>query len=192
VRRPLSLLVIVGVVGLVVGLLIAGRPQDVPNDVVHTDIEAPSSAASTTLASPTVTTLANATSTSGETSTTSVVAPSTEVATAPATPATPPPALVPEANVRIVVANAANIAGLAARTADALRQLGYVNLVATDALGDRFDSVIYYVDGRYDEAMRLAAQLGLDPQRVHIRPGVTLTVNDDTSDIWLVLGQDRG
>ena len=94
--------------------------------------------------------------------------------------------------MRVVVANAANIAGLASRTVDTLRQLGYVNVVATDSIADRFDSVIYYVDGRYDEAMRLAGQLGLDSQRVHIRPGVSLTVNDDTSDIWLILGQDRG
>ena len=94
--------------------------------------------------------------------------------------------------MRIVVANATNVARLAARTVEGLRQFGYTDLVATDAVADRADTVIYYVDGRHREAQRLAQQLGLDPQGVHPRPALDLTVTGEAGDIWLVIGQNLG
>jgi hypothetical protein len=93
-------------------------------------------------------------------------------------------------SVPVVVANATNIAGVAARTADRLRTLGYVDPVAADAAADRIDTVIYYIDGRHGEAVRLARQLDLDRQRVHARPGAALTVNDDAGELWLLVGED--
>jgi hypothetical protein len=91
-----------------------------------------------------------------------------------------------------VVANATSVARLAARTVEGLRRYGYIDLVATDAISKRPDTVIYYIDGRHREALRLATQLGLDPTRVRPRPALDLTVSGAAGDVWLVIGTDLG
>ena len=93
--------------------------------------------------------------------------------------------------MRVVVVNATNVSGVAARTAEQLRGFGYTDVVATDAVVDRPDSMIVYVDGRSGEALRLAVQLGLDPGRVQPRQVGPLTVEQEDGDIWVLMGGDR-
>jgi hypothetical protein len=177
------LLGLVGLIALVLGIAVAGRPSSVPNDLVASDISAPS--IPTTSVAGVTTTAAPETTPPATDLTTTTFTPSSTVPTTTTT-------LVPERSVRIVVANATNVARLAARTVEGLRRYGYTDLVATDAVADRPDTVIYYVDGRHREALRLAAQLGLDATRVHPRPALDLTVTGEASDVWLVIGSDVG
>ena len=177
------LVALVGLIGLILGIAVAGRPQSVPQDVVASEIDPPSTLSTTTTAPLTST---------PSRSTTSTTEGSVPTSNPPSTTAATTTTLVPERSVRIVVANGTNVARLAARTVEGLRQFGYTDLVATDAVADRADTVIYYVDGRHREAQRLAQQLALDPQRVHPRPALDLTVTGEASDIWLIIGQDRG
>lgn len=194
--RKALLVGIVGLVGLLLGAAVAGRPQDVPSDIVSSEIQAPASVSTTTLRRPD-TTRAETTST---------------IAIDPTNPGTPPPTsspptvaatttvtlratttLVPATFVRVVVANATNIEGHAGRTAARLRQLGYSNVTAVDAATDRADTVIFHVDGRRGEALLLAQQLGYDPQRVRPRPNESLTVageEGENSELWLIVAED--
>ena len=66
----------------------------------------------------------------------------------------------------VVVANAGDSGGLAARGADALAALGYVFVVTADAAGTRETSAVLYAAGFQREAARLAADLGLPADAV--------------------------
>jgi hypothetical protein len=193
VKRAL-LVAVVGLVGLAVGVAVAGRPETVPSDVRSADIQIPSTT-STSIARS-VTTHPAVTTSSTTATTTSTTAPA---ATSPATtttspiPTQPGTTLVPTAFVRVVVANATNIEGHAGRSAARLRQLGYSNVTAVDAAADRLDTVVFYVPGRRGEAMRMAQQLGYAPQRVRLRPDVSLTLageDGENSELWLIVGTD--
>ena len=190
-RRPDSATVrhalvvtVVGVAALILGIVVAGQPQDVPSDVVSSRLRRarrrprrPCRPETTASSRATTASTTTATSTMPSTSTTT---------TAPA-----PPALVPESSVRVVVADATNVSGLAARTAEQLRGFGYVDVVAADAVVDRPDSTIVYVDGRSGEALRLAVQLGLDPGGVQPRQLGPLTVERRTGrsgSSWEAIG----
>jgi len=105
----------------------------------------------------------------------------------------PTTTLVPEAFVRVVVANATAMEGHAGRSAARLRRLGYSNVTAVDAAADRTDTVIFFVNGRRREALRLAQQLGYSPNRVQPRPNASLTLageDGENSELWLIVGQD--
>lgn len=200
----------VGALGLVLGAAISGRPQGVPNDVIVT--RPPAAATTTTTSTPdpppprsapatTTTTTARATSTTSTTrtlrvtttssSTVAVTALTTVASTGASTVPGPTLPLAPESGLRLVVANATDEPGLAARTLAVLRTLGYSDSVPTDAVTPRTDTVIVHVDGRSGEAMRLATQLGLDPSNVRPRRSERLTVAQDDADLWLLLGADR-
>jgi hypothetical protein len=90
--------------------------------------------------------------------------------------------------VSVVVANGADRAGLAGRTAADLRDAGYVDVVPTDALRRADRTTIFYAPGFEDEAVALAGTLGvwapLEP-----KPSASLTVNgaDEAADLVLLL-----
>jgi hypothetical protein len=200
--RGALLVVAVGGLGLLLGAAIAGRPQDVPNDVVVTRVpdvttttttitEATRETDATTApsrSSTTSTTERAGRSVTGGTTTSSLRTTSTSTSTVPAT------TLAPEAGLRLVVANATDAPGLAARTVALLRAMGYADSVPTDAVTTRPDTIVVHVDGRWGEATRLAAQLGLAPTQVLPRPAEPLTIVDDDegdADLWVLLGADR-
>ena len=85
--------------------------------------------------------------------------------TAEATTTTEAP-LVDRGALSVVVANAGDSGGLAARGADALAALGYVFVVTADAAGTRETSAVLYAAGFQREAARLAADLGLPADAV--------------------------
>jgi hypothetical protein len=219
--RGALLVVAVGGLGLVLGAAIAGRPQAVPNDVLVTRVPevATTTTTSTTTTTPTTSTTTSperprSSTTTARATTTSVGRPaatplataratttSSSLAAATTTPAGPPapsgtPAplatLVPEAGLRLIVANATDTAGLAARTLAELRTLGYSDASPTDAVTARRDTIIVHVDGRSAEALRLAGQIGVDPTQVQPRRSGRLTVApEDDADLWLLPGADR-
>ena len=176
---------------LLMGAVIAGRPDRVANDIVATRIESPATTTSTSVVVATAAEVPTSdTARAGERRDGPVRRPRPPTTTVAPTTPPPPPTLVPEASLRVVVANATGRAGLAARTVESLRQYGYTDMLATDAVTDRADTVVYYVDGRHDEAVRLAAQIALDPARVHVRPSLSLTVTGEESELWLIVGAD--
>lgn len=195
-RRAL-VAVAIGAIGLIVGAAIAGSPQNVTSDVLSSRLPE----VATTLAPTTATAPRTASATSTEVSEMSPapatsappVTSSTDVTTSTSTTTSTTsqvPALVPESELRLVVANATDSPGLAARTIADLRAIGYADSVPTDALDSRRETVIFFVEGRAGEAQRLAAQLSLDASRVQPRGTDQLTYADANGEIWLLLGAD--
>jgi LytR cell envelope-related transcriptional attenuator len=181
VRRS-ALLVTIAVVALALGAAVAGRPRDVASDVVSTRLRVP--------AATTTSTTARATSTVAPVTTvlTSKVA---TASSAPASSAGSTAGLMAVSDVRLIVANATNIEGLADRTIDELRPLGYVDLVAVDVAADRADTLIVYSAGRRGEALRLATQIGVEPASVVSREATGVEVRGRKGDVWLFVGRDR-
>ena len=114
------LVCVVAVVALAAGVAVAGLPDDVPSDIVSTEIaDKPAKSVTTTtvrrtVASPTMeapTTLRDSTTTSPRRPTTTSAA----ATTVPATTAVMTSTLVPIAGVRVIVANAGPADLLAAR-----------------------------------------------------------------------------
>ena len=205
--RPALSLASVALVAVLAGVAVAGLPTSVPDDIVATDIRPPASSADVSVSSST--TLA--------TTTTSAVASTTETVEAPETTESPdttvpartttrstttsstsstttaPPAptstLLPTNAVRVVVANAGGANDLAARFAETVRRLGYVEVTAANASDRRGTSVVYWAPEREGEARRLAEQLGIRP--VEGRPGGEITLGGQDADVWVVLGGDQ-
>jgi hypothetical protein len=91
--------------------------------------------------------------------------------------------------VRVVVANGAAADGIASSVAADLRNVGYADVIATNAVARRPASVVYYAVGFDREAGALAATLGIaatEPQPVD-----AITTSSTASDLWVVLGADR-
>ena len=143
VSRRLSL-ALVGAAAAVAGVAVAGLPSDAPAVKVTEPATVPTTAPATV--APTTT--APATTTTAE-ATTTTEAP-----------------LVDRGALSVVVANAGDSGGLAARGADALAALGYVFVVTADAAGTRETSAVLYAAGFQREAARLAADLGLPADAV--------------------------
>jgi hypothetical protein len=198
--KNVLLVAIVGLIGLLLGALVAGRPQKVPNDLASlpsvipahsstaTTVEPTTSAASAPSVSVPVTTSAPPSTVA---STTSPTTPLTEPPTRTTRPAPPSANLLPESVVRLIVANATNVDGMANQTRDDLLRLGYASAIIDDALVDRADTVIYFAAGRRPEAERLAGQLGIGPDRVQPRQPGAITVGNQDAELWLVIGADR-
>lgn len=178
---------VVMVVALLAGIAVAGLPESVPSDVRASGIRPPAVVPSTepepptTSASPPSTTAAPvATSTPGDTDA------SVPVDTAPEN-VTPVPR--PPSEVRVVVANAAAADGLAGRVAEQVRGLGYTDVIATNAIGRRASSAVFYSPDFSLEAEALAAALGI--ATVEPQPIEQITVDAVAADLWVVLGGDR-
>jgi len=163
----------VAVLSIGAGVAIAGLPDNTSVDAV---IIAPSATAAsdttvaestpdTTNASAGETTTPSATTTPA--STTATPTP-TSPSTTPTTPSTttPPDDLVARADLIVTAANGANVAGTAARSAEFLESIGYVDVVPRDGTAVENVTVIYFADGFQREADRLAADWDLLPQFV--------------------------
>lgn len=206
------LLLVVAALGLLAGVLVAGRPQAVPSDVQAIEIPPststtttstlPTTATSTTTTAlaPTTTTLPATTSsttavpespadTTEHASNTSEVA-ATEEPVATEEPTTTTTSLVPERSVVVVVANASDTFGLATRSADQIREFGYEFVVNTDGLGELPDTAIYFAEGYELEARRLADQIGAPRRLVAPRPTEPLHEGEIESEVLLMLGND--
>ena len=187
---------IVGLVGLLLGAAVAGRPQDVPSDIVSSEIQAPASIPSTTIRRPVTTPAATTAPTAVETSNPG------HRAACLANPHrraddhghTQCDDDVGAGRVRAGRGGQRDQRRGARRTdRRQLRQLGYSNVTAVDAATDRADTVIFHVDGRRGEGAALAQQLGYGPQRVQPRPNESLTVageDGENSELWLIVAED--
>ena len=102
-----------------------------------------------------------------------------------------PTTLAPESSVRVVVANASDASGIASRTADEFRGLGYSTVSATNAASVRPDTVVVFAPGFEAEAARLASQLQVPPEQITAQTDGPLTINDTPGDLWVLLGFDR-
>jgi hypothetical protein len=187
--RSILLLAAVAVISLLAGIAVTGLPEDVPDDVV-------SSAISVTPTTPTTTTAVTTTEVStsavpelsAATTTDSRPQATTGATTTGPTTSTTLAALT---SLRVLVANAGGAPGVASRTAQELRALGYTMVSATNATRVRPDTIIVHATGREAEAGRLAAQLGLSPQQIAPQSGERLTTSGSPADLVVLLGSDR-
>jgi hypothetical protein len=185
--RSILLLAAVAVVSLLAGIAVTGLPEEVPDDVVSSAMSpAPASSTTTTAARPTTTT-----SSPPITAAPATVTPPTSTTTSAAGAATTSTTLVPPPALRVLVANAGGAPGVASRTAQELRVLGYATVSATNAAQTRPDTVVVYASDRAAEAGRLATQLGLSPQQIAPQSGERLTTSGAPADLIVLLGSDR-
>ena len=205
-KTPWWIYVIVGLIAGLAGIAIAGLPDGTP--VSETIVVRPSTAKTTTASTTTtpITTTTSSSTTTTENSTTTQ--PDTTVDTSPpaagSAAAAPPSAdaaaeavdqpLVAEADLFVVVANGAGAAGLAARTTETLRAIGYVDAVATDGTETVDATTVYFDNGLEREAARLAVDLGLAPATTAAladAPGIEGTASSGALLI-AYLGRDYG
>ncbi len=147
---------IVIVLSIGAGVAVAGLPssESVDPTIVPpstTDAPTPTLAPVTTVETP-ATTEASTTTVADSTTTTS-----TTTTTVP---------LPDRSELGVVVANGAEIGGLATSTADRLTGIGYVDVQPTDGLVIVDTTIVYYADGFEPSAVRLAEDLELDPENV--------------------------
>jgi len=100
----------------------------------------------------------------------------------PGSPTTPPP------GVRVLAANATQIAGLASRTAAFLQSQGYVAEGPTDAFELRATSSVHFRRGSEAEARAVARLLGVPESAVEASPAPVPGTRG--ADIVVVLGAD--
>jgi hypothetical protein len=113
----------------------------------------------------------------------------TTVATTVAPSAAPSaPTLISEAQLRVVVANAGGVNGLAARYTDRVSGLGYASVEPANATDRRDVSIVYWSPGREGEARRLAEQLGV--AAVEPLPGDRIVLGNFVADVWAMIGFD--
>lgn len=207
-RRVKSVVVLGGValIAVLAGVAVAGLPEPVTDEVI---VSPPDSSTSTTVASVTVgpttsaaepTTTASASTTSAPTSTERLTTsskppnatePRNVSTTVPATATFPSvtPSTGDFAEVRVTVANAAPVDGLAQLVVAEVRGLGFSDPVPATAARRSALSMIYYASGFEAAATRLGGGLGIDA--VEPRPFAAITTDDIDADVWVVLGADR-
>ncbi len=169
------------------------RVASVPGPTTSTALVIP-----TTTTAPATTTNATTTTIATTTTSTSTVTTiaSTTTAAAPATTSTiaattSTVAGVDRSSVRVTVANGTNTVNLARDERNRMRQLGYTQAQATDALGDRRDETVVYVRAGFETTGQLvASDLELTPNRVMPMPGSRVTSDDSGEDVFVVLGND--
>ncbi len=193
----------VGVLGALAGVLVAGVPDRTPasatittSTVIDTDAAtgsdgdgADTSEESATTEEPDTTTEPDTTEAPATTegSTTTATPTTTESTTTTVAP-------IPErGDIAVVSANGAGIAGIAAATAETLRDLGYTDVRETTGTEIFGETVIYYAEGFDQAANRLADDLGLaDIFIVPIEGQVPIGAEFDDADIVVYLGQEQG
>lgn len=155
-------------IGLLAGVALAGRPTTADQTVIP----------ATTAPAPT-----------SEPATTSTTAASTTTA-APSTtePSTTTTELDP-ATVRVLAANGTRRSGVATRTADRLKAVGFTQTSPTDSIDPVEVTTIYYRDGFADAAAAAALALGLDPAEV-VPYAQPISSIDDSGDVIVALGAD--
>ncbi len=126
-------------------------------------------------------------------------APEPEVEPAPAitpTPApteTPTPVLAPASTVRVLVANATDVAGAAAVASDSLiATYGYNALPPVNATADPnvLTSAVYHLPDHDGDARRIAELLGIDPGAVGPMPPDPPVADLADAAILVVIGTD--
>jgi len=194
-RRVWPFLTAVGLVGLLAGVAIAGRPGSSDPFVVTAE-QTNNTTTPLRPAPRSTSTLASAPSSVPATtvgSTSSVPATTTPALTTFATTVVPTTSVVPlrdRAEFRVVVANGSAAGGLATRTAVALRSLGYDRVTATDARRTEPVTKVYFRDGFEAEARRVAMDVGLPEAAVALLTGSAVSLNDEAGDVVAVLGVD--
>lgn len=105
---------------------------------------------------------------------------------------TAPPATVPPAELQVVAANGAGIAGLAGSTTDFLATQGYTNSIATDATSSAEATTVYFAEGFDANAAAIATLLGLAPETAQPLPVGTPLAGEQPAEaaIVIVLGPD--
>jgi len=169
------------VLGLLAGAAIVGRPATIEGDV-PLPLDA-GSTTSTTVA-PTTTAPPPANTDDATTITTTALLSTTTVTETTTTTIDP-------ATVRVVVGNASARNGLATVTADELSAVGYVDVVATNAIDDSADSFIVYREGFQPAALAIATLLGSPVEQVLPYIDTAVTERDDQGDVMVVVGADR-
>lgn len=186
--------VIVGVLAALAGFAIAGPPDSgstTATIVVSVTTAEVSTTTTSTTTLPAPTTTAPPASTTTEAPTTDPPATEPAPTEPPATepPPTEPPVTEPATTVAptttvplvareemlVVVANGAEIGGIAGRVSGELRDLGYGEVLATDGRELVDDTRIYFQEGREREAERLADDLA--------RPDVVIAPLAEAPDV---------
>ena len=173
-------------IGVLVGALIVGPPQSVPNDVrldntptVPTTDEVVESAgpvpSGPTAAEPTTTT------------TTVTTAVTSTVASIAATTTTTE---VDRAAVTVLVVNASAVSGVASSTAQTLNSAGFTDTLTGDTSPVPV-TVVHYKAGFDVQAELVATALGLPDDVVLPYPGTAFTDRDGESDVIVLVGADR-
>lgn len=177
------MLTMVALIGLIAGALIAGRPSTIPRDLRAADI--PPTVATTA----TTTTLPPTTTTRPPTTTTDAPEAIATVTTrAPATTTTTVP--VDRANVYVMVSNASLTYGLATRVASFLPEHGYQYVYRADALREHGETAVFYRGDLEAEALDLADELDIDPDRVAPHPDEQIINGTANYEVLLLLGVD--
>lgn len=160
-RRPALALAATCATALVAGFLVVGRSPSPPGAVV----------VRTTV--PVTTTSAPESSSTPSTSTTSTTVP-----------------VVDRGSVAVVVANAADVRGIAAATVDRLRVYGYSAVTAVDATDVAPFTLVYFAPGFESAAERLALDLALPATAVAPIEQVPALEDDAPAQLVLVVGTD--
>ncbi|MEO1058237.1 MAG: LytR C-terminal domain-containing protein [Actinomycetota bacterium] len=170
---------IVALLSVGAGVAIAGLPNNEPVDptiIPPTTTERPTPTLATTTLPPATTT----TTTVPETTTASTVAPTSTI-----------PELPPRSDFSVAVANGADVGGIATATAEQLEALGYVDVIALDGTVIAEFTVVYFTPGLEAAAIRLAEDLGANPElRAPLSEAPPVDGLDDVQ-LLAYLGQDR-
>lgn len=190
---------VLAVLSVGAGLAIAGLPSSPPVDPtivvpdstlppVETDAGETTVVTEVAVTEPTSTTIAESTTSVAETTTTEALP---ETTTTTSTTTVPP--LPERSTVDVVVANGANIGGIASATASRLEELGYVDVRPTDGTEIVFFTIVYYVDDALPLAERLAADLDLPATSIAPLAEAPDIIGDLQGESLLVyLGSDQG
>ena len=198
--KRIAILLAVALFSLLAAVAVAGLPSSVPDDVVVTERQEPSTTTSvvstpapetgtsattlTTVPPTSVTTIAPQTTAPADTD-----VPSTASSTAaPTTTST----LVEPAGLRVVVVNGTSQPGLGADNAGLLNSLGYALTIPADAVDkNELTTDVLFANGFRQEAEVLATALQIDVASVAPVPDQQFTVQLVDGDVWLMLGADR-
>lgn len=93
--------------------------------------------------------------------------------------------------VRVVVANASRRPGVAGQYAEVVRFLGYVDVVATDALDTARATRVFYAPGLAREAERLVEDLDLGEVTVAPVPTDPVIPPELSGDVVVLVGLDK-
>jgi hypothetical protein len=181
---------IVAVLSIGAGVAIAGAPSssNVAPTIVVAALPATTVQPTTTVAEVAATDPVVPTSTDAPTTT---VAPATTVAPEPTT--TVPEPVPDRSEVAVVVANGADIGGIASATANDLEDLGYVGVRVRDGTDIVPLTIVYYVDGFELSAARLAIDLGLEPSAIlPIADAPDIIGELQDGSLLAYLGSDQG
>lgn len=100
-----------------------------------------------------------------------------------------PSELLPRAELTVAVANGSGRTGVASRLADSLIELGYVDTAAVDTERSGASLVYFGVDHETD-ALRLALEIGLEPEKVRPIELAPAFEPDRPVMLLVVLGSD--